>query len=114
MKAEARNGPVVYIASAYSGDIESNTKKSVRYSRAAIERGASPINPILNLTGVIDESTDRETAMAIDLLLLSRADALWVYGEPTAGMRIEILEAKRLGLPIRWFSENMEELKYER
>ena len=105
MKANERNGPVVYIACAYSGDIKQNTARSRAYSKAAIEAGAVPINPILNLTGVLSEETDRDTAMAIDLSLLKKADELWVHGIPTEGVMQEIAEAKRNGITIRYLPD---------
>ncbi len=74
MEIKPRNGPVAYIASAYSGDIEGNTRKTKEYSKFAVRQGAVPINPILNLTGVLEEKTDRELALSVDLALLARAD----------------------------------------
>lgn len=105
MKVAARDAPVVYIASAYSGDITGNITKTKAYSRAAIAEGAIPINPILNLDGVLNEQTDREVALSIDLSLLRRADAVWCYGIPTAGMKLELAEAKRNGIEIRFLPD---------
>ena len=110
MDIKPRNGPVAYIASACSGDIEGNTRKTKEYSKFAIRQGAVPINPILNLTGVLDEGTDRDLALSIDLALLARADEVWVFGVPTEGMLIECDEAAKRNIIIRWFSEEMEEL----
>ena len=105
-----RAGPVVYVASALSGDIDGNVEKTKRYSAFVAEQGACPLNPILNLHGVISEETGRDMAMAIDISLLRRCDGLWAFGEPTAGMRMEIEEAKRTGLPIRMFTTDCEEV----
>ena len=104
MGAKSQKETVVYIASAYSGDIERNVELTKAYSRYAADAGAIPLNPILNLHGVLDERTDRAKAMEIDLSLLKRADELWVFGEPTAGMRREIAEAKKTGIPVRWIT----------
>lgn len=93
--------PIIYIASAYSGDIEGNVARTKEYSRRVIESGGVPLNPILNLHGVLDEESDRNTAIGIDLSLLRRCDELWVFGEPTAGMRKEIAEAEKIGIPIK-------------
>ncbi|WP_298031034.1 DUF4406 domain-containing protein [uncultured Dysosmobacter sp.] len=95
---------VVYIASAYSGDIESNVELTKAYSRYAVSEGACPVNPILNLHGVLDEGSGREMAIAIDLVLLHRCDELWVFGTPTKGMRREIAEAEKSKMPVRYFS----------
>lgn len=105
MEAECSAGPVVYIASAFSGDISGNTKKTIEYSRFVIQHGANPINPILNLLGVLNEECDRETAMKTDLSLLGRADELWVFGMPTAGMKAEMAEALKRGVKIRYFKD---------
>lgn len=94
--------PIIYIASAYSGDIETNVTKTKGYSRYVIQSGCIPLNPILNLHGVLDEESDRDTAIGIDLSLLERCDELWVFGEPTAGMKKEIAEAQRQKKPIRY------------
>lgn len=110
MEIKTRDGPVAYIAAAYSGDIETNTEKTKRYSAFAIRKGAVPLNPILNLTGVLNEETDRDTAMSIDFALLARADEVWVFGIPTEGMLAEIEEAGRRNKKIRWFTEEKEEL----
>ena len=94
--------PIIYIASAYSGDIEGNVAKTKEYSRHVIQNGGIPLNPILNLHGVLDEKTERDTAISIDLSLWERCDELWVFGEPTAGMRKEITEAGKLGIETRF------------
>ena len=102
---KARNGPIVYIASAYSGDPQGNTEKTKRYSLFAVRQGAVPINPILNLTGVLSEEKERETAMGIDLRLLHKADEVWAFGVPTQGMLREIDEALERDIPVRLFTE---------
>ena len=105
-----RAGPLVYVASKLSGDIERNVEKTREYSRFVIEHGGIPVNPILNLNGVIDEETGRETAMHIDLQILARADELWSFGPSSAGMAEEQKEARRLGIPVRKFTTNLEEI----
>ena len=74
------------------------------YSRYAVSEGACPLNPILNLHGVLDEENSRETAIAIDLMLLRRCDELWVFGTPAKGMKREIAEAEKTKMPVRYFS----------
>lgn len=97
--------PIIYIASAYSGDIEGNVQKTREYSRYVIRSGGVPFNPILNLHGVLEEESDRDTAINLDLSLLKKCDELWAFGEPTAGMKIEIAKAERIGMPIRYLKE---------
>ena len=103
--AEPMNQPIIYIASAYSGDIEANVEKTKEYSRRVIRSGGVPLNPILNLHGVLDEESDRDTAIDLDLSLMSMCDELWAFGEPTAGMKIEITGAERIGMPVKYLKE---------
>ena len=102
-REEKRRGIVAYVCSPYSGDIEKNVESTKGCSRFVISRGAIPLNPVLNLHGVLSEETDRDAAIRIDLKLLERSDELWAFGEPSAGMKREIAEAKRLKLPVRHF-----------
>jgi hypothetical protein len=105
-----RAGPVVYVASKLSGDIETNVERTKGYSRFVIEQGGVPINPILNLNGVIEEETGRELAMYLDIRILEKADELWVFGMPSAGMLLEIEAAERMMLPIRTFTTDLKEI----
>ena len=107
-----RAGPVVYVASAYSGDISENVGRTKRYSRFVVAQGAYPINPILNLLDVISEETDRDAALEIDLGILRSGgiQELWSFGEPSAGMMEEIRAAEEIGIPIRRFTMEMEDI----
>ena len=102
--------PLVYIASAYSGDTLRNTKKAKIYCRFAALEGKAPIAPHLFLPSFISEDTERELALAIDTAILAYCSELWAFGEPTAGMAREIAAAKEQGIQVRRFTEDMEEL----
>lgn len=102
--------PVVYICSPYSGDVEGNTEKARRYSRFAVDRGVVPIAPHLLFPQFMDEGTERDLAMFMDLVLLTKCAELWVFGQKTQGMAIEVGKAKRRRMKIRYFSENCEEV----
>ena len=98
--------PLVYICSPFSGDIEGNTIKARRYSRYAVDQGAIPLTPHLYLPQIIAEETERELAMFMDLVLLSKCKELWVFGDiHTAGMQKEMAYAKRKNIPIKYFKE---------
>ena len=103
--------PIVYICSAFSGDVEGNTKKARAYSRFAVDQGAIPIAPHLLLPQFMKEETERELAMFMDIAILSKCKELWVFGEPTAGMQSEIAYAERKEMTIKYFSEDMKEEK---
>lgn len=96
---------VVYICSKYSGDVVRNTAKAREYSRYAVDRGVVPIAPHLLLPQFLSEETERDLAISMDIQILSKCDALWVFGnKPSAGMQKEIDFAKQKGIPIKYFS----------
>jgi len=105
-----RDRPLAYIASAYSGDIESNTKKAKIYCRFAALEGKAPIAPHLFLPSFLSEETERELALAIDTAILAYCSELWTFGKPTAGMMREIAAAHEMGIKVRRFTEDMEEM----
>lgn len=97
---------VVYICSKYSGDIITNSDDAKRYSRFAVEQGMIPIAPHLLFPLFMDEKTERDIAMYMNEVLISRFDELWVFGnELSSGMKVEVEAAKKLKKPIRYFDK---------
>lgn len=102
--------PLVYICSPYSGDVESNTESARKYSRFAVEKHCIPVAPQLLFPQFMSEEKERETALFMGIVLLTKCAELWVFGSTvTSGMLMEIAKAQRKGIPIRYFSENLEE-----
>lgn len=101
--------PMVYICSAYSGDVEGNVIKARKYSRYAVDEGVIPIAPHLLLPQFMEEETERNLAMFMDIAILSKCRELWVFGEPTAGMENEIAYAERKQMTIKYFNEECKE-----
>ena len=104
--------PVVYICSPYAGDIGTNVKAAQRYSRFAVDSGYLPIAPHLLFPQFMDDTLgeDRQTAMFMDLVLLTKCSQLWVFGDMRSkGMQQEIRWAKRRHMTIRYFTEELEE-----
>ena len=108
-KEQKRYMPMVYICSAYSGDVEGNTEKARQYSRFAIDAGKIPIAPHLLLPQFMEEESERELAMFMDIAILSKCRELWVFGKPTAGMLNEITYAERKQMTIKYFKEECKE-----
>lgn len=105
--------PLVYICSPYSGDIEGNQIKARRYCRYAVSKNCIPIAPHLLLPQFMDDSDtqERELALYMDLVFLSKCSELWVFGDRiSSGMAIEIEKAKQKGQTIRHFSIACEEV----
>lgn len=106
--------PVVYICSPYSGDTEANVQNARKYCRFAVDSGCVPIAPHLLFPQFMadDNPRERNLAMFMDIVLLSKCAELWAFGDNISdGMRIEISKAKRKGQPIRYFNDNCEEVQ---
>lgn len=104
--------PIVYICSPYSGDIERNTENARRYSRFAVDQHCLPITPHIYFTQFMNDTIpdERETALFMNLVLMSKCAELWVFGDVISkGMKAEIDRAKRKHMKIRYFTEKMEE-----
>ncbi len=103
--------PLVYICSPFSGNEELNTMKAREYSRFAVNSGAIPIAPHLLFPQFMDEATERELAMFMNMVLLGRCKELWVFGDRISeGMAAEILRAKWKRMRIRYFTEDYKEV----
>ena len=82
-------------------------------TRFAVEAGCVPIAPHIYFTQFMNDNDrkERDLALFMDIVLLSKCAELWVFGEKiTSGMSIEIEKAKRKGQLIRYFTENCEEV----
>lgn len=104
--------PIVYICSPYSGDTERNIKNAKRYSRFAVDKHYLPIAPHIYFTQFMDDDIpeERDTAIFMNWVLMSKCVELWVFGENiSAGMKAEIDRAKRKHMKIRYFTEELEE-----
>ena len=105
--------PLVYVASAYSGDVTTNTEKAKQYCRFAMEQGQIPLAPHLMFPQFMNDDVpaERELAIFMDVILLGKCDELWVFGDSISeGMAIEIKVAKKRIQPIRFFNSNIQEV----
>ena len=101
----------MYICSPFSGDIPGNTRKAIRYSRFAVDSRAIPFAPHLLFPLFMDEETERDLAMSMDMAVLSRCEELWVFGGTvSAGMKAEIDQAKRKNMTVRYFTDDLKEV----
>lgn len=102
--------PVVYICSPYAGDIESNTDAARRYCRFAVDKGAVPLAVHLLFPQFMSEDTERELALHMGEIILSKCKELWCFGDRISeGMKRELETANRRGITIRYFTEELEE-----
>jgi hypothetical protein len=60
----------------------------------------------------MNDDEDRELAMFMDMVLLSKCEELWVFGNVLSkGMGKEIERAERKNMKIRYFSHEVMEVK---
>lgn len=106
--------PLVYICSPFSGDTEKNLEQARAYSRFAVDEGYIPLTPHLMYPQFMNERTERELAMHMDLVILKHCKELWVFGENiTSGMQEELDLARKRNLTVKHFSEEKKLLKEE-
>ena len=96
-----------FICSAYSGDTEKNAERAKRYCLAALDHGYVPFAPHLLYPQFLpDESgADRFLGIQCGIEFLKCCDIMLVFGAVTAGMYVEINEAERLGMEIKYIGK---------
>ncbi len=94
---------LIYVYSPYRGNTETNTQNARRYCRLVMEQGGIPFAPHLLFTQFLDDAIpkERERGLRMGTQMLGLCDELWAFGEPSEGMRMEIEQAGRLGIPVR-------------
>ncbi|WP_409482503.1 DUF4406 domain-containing protein [Helcococcus ovis] len=107
--------PLVYICSPFSGDIKGNIKRAKEFADFLYKKGAIPITPHLLFPFMDDKKKEeREKAIFMDIVILSKCDEVWVLGEKiTKGMREELEVAKRRKKTIRFFNDDYKEVLNE-
>lgn len=113
LERDIKNRTRVYVASKYAGDIEQNTEDAIRFCRFAIDRGYMPIASHLIYPQILDDADPQQRLIGtmFGLCLLRLCHEVWVFGEQlSAGMEREVVEAKRLKKPIRYFSSDLKEV----
>jgi len=57
----------------------------------------------------MEEESECELVMFMDIAILSKCRELWVFGKQTAGMLSEIAYAERKQMTIKYFNEECKE-----
>ena len=108
--------PLVFICSPYAGDTDRNIRKAKRFCRFAVSKKYIPFAPHLLFPQFMDDDDkhQRNLGLLFGIVLMSKCSELWVFGRDiTKGMSIEIEKAKKLRIPIRYFSNLCEEVCYK-
>ena len=96
---------LVYIASAYAGDVEGNVAFAKAACRYAAAQGCTPVAVHLMYPQFLDDRVpkEREEGLKVGRRVLAACEEIWLCGERmSAGMKAEEAEAKRLGSPYGW------------
>ena len=99
---------LVYIASPYAGDVETNVQFAKAACRYAIGQGATPVAPHLLYPQILSDDIpeEREAGLRMGLRVLEACDEIWLCGgRTTQGMGMELSAAEMLGIPVRWLGE---------
>ena len=105
--------PLVYICSPYAGDVERNVNMARLYSCFAVRNTCIPITPNLLYPQFMDDGSpaERELALFMGLVLLTKCEQVWVFGGViSAGMAVQIAKAEKKKIPVRYFTEELEEM----
>lgn len=106
--------PLVYICSPYSGNVDFNVTNARLYCKYAVDNKCIPIAPHLLFPQFMNdkEPTDRELAMFMNMVLLSKCEELWVFGNTISqGMGQEIAKAEKRRMKIRYFDYELKEVE---
>ena len=106
--------PIIYICSPYAGNVEGNVAAARKYSRFAMERGYIPIAPHLLFPQFMDDNnpTERELGLFFGNAVMSKCAEVWVFGKTVSpGMAAEIKRARWKNYRLRYFTEELEEIK---
>lgn len=80
-----------------------NAYYSMEFCKYVFVKGNTPIN-LFNLYGYfLNGLVNKEKIFNANNEILKRCDELWVFGEITEGVRIEIEIAKKRKIPIKYF-----------
>lgn len=101
----------VYVVSRYAGDVAANIQAAIRFCRFVIDQERMPIASHLLYPQILNDNdpAERERGLQFGLQLLELCDEVWVFGKQhSAGMIQEIETAARLGIPTRYYTEELE------
>lgn len=101
----------VFICSPYRAEtpegLEENIELAKRISRYAAEQGHTVLCPHLLYPQFLDDNDkgERELGIKAGLEMLKDADEVWVPSwKVSEGMKREIAEAEKLGIPVKYFA----------
>lgn len=113
MSKITKDSKLIYVASPYAGDIEKNVEFAKSACRAVVRAGHVFYAPHLMLPSLYSDDIpdERQISLDIGLYMIPKCDELWVFGTRISrGMKGEIEEANRLGIPVRQVDLDLNEI----
>jgi hypothetical protein len=108
------NRKKIYVCSPYRGqnerEVADNVACALKYCRFVITLDCIPVCPHIYLTRFLDDNSarEREIGLKIGIELLGECAEVWTFegslggkSNISEGMRAEIAEANRLGIPVK-------------
>jgi hypothetical protein len=95
---------LIFVCSPLRGDVATNQKNAIEYSKKVINEGHIPICPHIYLTQFFDDSKESDRTLGMEMArdLLIYCDEVWVFGDKISkGMLGEIKTATLLEIPIK-------------
>ena len=99
----------VFICSPYRGNIEKNVADAQSHARFVAFCRYCPVVPHLMFPQFLKDSKPEERILGITLgvELMKSCDEIWIFGSIiTEGMAYELEQAKKLGIPVRLYSND--------
>jgi hypothetical protein len=75
-----------------------------RISAYVIKQGKVPISPFMNIDYNLGGTVEKRIIRVAENTMLQRCKQLWVFGDMSDGMLVEIFLAKKNNIPVRYFS----------
>jgi hypothetical protein len=112
IKNRPKSDRIIYVASAYRGNVQLNTERTKRYCRFVINKGCVPFAPHLLYTQFLNDNDkdERQQGLAFGNAILAKCNELWAFGSITNGMLGEIETAAKLGITVKYFNTKCEEI----
>ena len=91
---------IIYISHPYSSNPQRSRAEVTFLAHRLALSGHLPLAPQIYFPEFLEEKNERDLVLRLCLKLVALTDELHVYGFLSEGVRLEIAEAHRLGIPV--------------
>ncbi|MHB8571463.1 MAG: DUF7768 domain-containing protein [Candidatus Dormibacteria bacterium] len=72
-------------------------------TKFVLDEGCVPLNPFMMFDYYLMHTVDKDTVRGAINNLISRCDEVWVFGNMSLGVKVQVGIAKRMNKPLRYF-----------